>query len=88
MEVNGQIHTSTVSPRRKSSWHLWNRMLFGPQSRSELFGEDKTLLPLSGIEVRLFIPWSSHYTDIVQYYYVSAKLVTCVNSRRSLLVTC
>jgi hypothetical protein len=34
----------------KSSRHLLDRRLGGPQSQSERYGEDKNLLPLSGIE--------------------------------------
>jgi hypothetical protein len=56
MEVPGQLHAlAGFSPEEKKR-HIFDRRLGGPQSRSERCGEEKTRLPLPGIEIRPAIP--------------------------------
>jgi hypothetical protein len=46
----------TAPPRGKEHRYKFDKMLNGPQSQSERCGEEKTLLPLPGIECRLSCP--------------------------------
>jgi hypothetical protein len=50
MQVSGQLHVlATLTPRKISRYPL-DRRLVKPQSRSELYGVEKVLLSLPGIE--------------------------------------
>jgi len=52
-EVSQQLNSSGCFTPREQPWYLLNRRLDGPQSQSGHFGEDRNLLPLSGIEPRI-----------------------------------
>jgi hypothetical protein len=51
MNVSGLVRTQRLYPQQKilQSWRL-NMKLGGPQEVSDIFGEEKYLLPMSGIE--------------------------------------
>jgi hypothetical protein len=51
--VSGQIHAPVALPLGKEPPVVIGRKLDGHQSRSELCGGEKNLLPLPGIESRL-----------------------------------
>jgi hypothetical protein len=50
MEMSGQFHVWPLYPQGKSSRHHLDRRLGEPQSRYGRAGEEKNILPLSGIE--------------------------------------
>jgi hypothetical protein len=49
-------------PRGKSPWYPLDRWLGGPQSRSELGGEEKISQPLPGLEPPIIQPVAQSYT--------------------------
>lgn len=53
MQVCGQFHPTAALPPGKEPKYPLNWRLRGLQSRCGYFGEEKNLLSLSGIEVRL-----------------------------------
>jgi hypothetical protein len=62
MEVSGQLHASTALPQGKSPWYQLHMRLGGPQSRSELCGEEKNSQPLPGLEPLIPQPTAQSYT--------------------------
>jgi hypothetical protein len=58
MEMSDQLHAPAALPQGPL-----DRRLGGPQSGSGRFGEEKHLLPLTGIQPRPFQLVASRYTD-------------------------
>jgi hypothetical protein len=56
MEVSGQLHAPAALRSSKEAAYLLDRRLGGPQRRSGRCGVKKNLLPLPGVERRLFSP--------------------------------
>ena len=50
MELSDQLHVPAALPLRKNLWYPLSSELGGHQSRSERVGEERHLLPLTGIE--------------------------------------
>ena len=53
MEKNGQFHAQVTLPPGKSPCFYWIRAWVGPRAGMDAL-KDKTLLPVSGIELRFF----------------------------------
>jgi len=93
MEVNGQLHAPTALPSKKSPrWPLPpKRKLYRHLSRSGHFGDEKNLLPLSGIKLRflgrlaacLIISTMSHHLQYVGYVHEeNYSLRYCLSPRK------
>ena len=53
MEVNGLIHGLVAMILSKCRWYPLNRRLGGPQTWRRRFGEEKNLLSLLGLKLRI-----------------------------------
>ena len=76
MGTNGQLQASAALPQGKHRRYQITRKVGEPQGWSGRFGDNKILLPLTGIEVGSLVlcPASSlrHYTDYPIRAYVTS----------------
>jgi hypothetical protein len=66
MEVNGQLHAPVPLPRGNISQYPFNKSLDGPQSWSEIYGENKNLFLLPEIEP-LFLGRQAYSHCVTRY---------------------